>query len=375
LTRCDIKSGDGSLHGSGRMMFGKGLIGGNLESASVEFTADNFVVADSRDIQMVVNGNATLSGDVRTPAYSGHLTVVQSRLWIPRFTDQIGTKQETSVPLLIAAIRPADSLTAKKTGVDSAKKYQLDYLKNLHGSLKLSVPRNTWLRSPDMQIEISGDIEVDKPGEDFELFGEIQTVRGWYEVLGKRFEIESGTLAFQGGKEYNPDLNIEAQYTFRDEAREERALMVHITGKAFKPKFDFALDEKHLDLSDAVAYITFGKPFNSLSLGQKSSSSEQGIALGFAARQLSSALGNATGLDVLEIRGGETIGQSTIAVGKYISNDLFMSIEKQLGSGETDNPSTQVITLEYELTKYLFLQLIQGDVKKSGFDVFVKVEK
>ncbi len=376
LTRCDIKTGDGSLKGSGRVKFGSGVVGGDIRSTVVNFTASNFVAADDDDIELVIDGTARLGGDMRSLEYGGNLNVVRSSVWLPKFTDKMNEqKARTALPLLVKATQRTDTLQTRRAVGDEEDAFQFDYIKNLHGSLTFTIPKNTWLRSPDMQIEIAGDMEVEKTGANFELIGEIRTVRGWYEVLGKRFEIEQGTLFFQGGKEYNPDLDIDAAYTFRDENREERVLGLHITGKAYTPKFDFSLDDKKIELSDAVAYVTFGRPFNSLSFGQKSSASEQGLALGLAARQLSSALGRASGLDVLEIRGGETIGQSSIAVGKYISNDLFMSVEKQFGSGESGSPATQIITLEYELTKFLFLQLIQGDQKNSGFDIFLKLEK
>ncbi|MBI5472238.1 MAG: translocation/assembly module TamB domain-containing protein [Ignavibacteriae bacterium] len=376
LTRCDIRTGDGAFHGSGKVGFGGGVVGGTLATTTVDFSANEFVVADGDDVELVIDGKAQLGGNARNLQYGGNLSVSRASVWLPTFTDKMEKERaKTSVPLLVSATRRVDTTTSRKAAADSAQAVGLDYIKNLRGSLQLTIPKNTWLRGPDMQIELAGDMEVRKRGEDFELFGDIRTVRGWYEVLGKRFEIESGILDFRGGKEYNPDLNIDAQYTFRDENREERILALQITGKAYTPRFAFSLDDKRIELSDAIAYITFGRPFNSLSLGQKSSASEQGLALGFAARQLSSALGRASGLDVLEIRGGETIGQSSIAVGKYISNDLFMSVEKQFGSGESDSPATQIITLEYELTKFLFLQLIQGDQKNSGFDVFLKLEK
>jgi translocation and assembly module TamB len=61
-------------------------------------------------------------------------------------------------------------------------------------------------------------------------------------------------------------------------------------------------------------------------------------------------------------------------VGKYITNNLFVSYERNFGSAiEQDNQLAEYeMTLEYELFRYLFLQLTSSPIK-NGFDVVFKV--
>jgi translocation and assembly module TamB len=64
-----------------------------------------------------------------------------------------------------------------------------------------------------------------------------------------------------------------------------------------------------------------------------------------------------------------------VAVGKYLTNDLFLSYEQQYGNKDANSSSTNLVTLEYELLKLLRFKLISGDPKKTGVDVFLKFEK
>jgi hypothetical protein len=51
-----------------------------------------------------------------------------------------------------------------------------------------------------------------------------------------------------------------------------------------------------------------------------------------------------------------------------------MSYQREFGETQDNDIPTEVVTLEYELTKYLFLQLLEGDAKSSGFDFILNFE-
>jgi autotransporter translocation and assembly factor TamB len=86
------------------------------------------------------------------------------------------------------------------------------------------------------------------------------------------------------------------------------------------------------------------------------------------------SLGQELGMDVLRVRGDESFQQLSFLVGKYITNDLFVSYEDQLGTQDANEEAYSTITVEYEVARFLFLQFIKGDVKTTGFDAIIKIE-
>jgi translocation and assembly module TamB len=171
------------------------------------------------------------------------------------------------------------------------------------------------------------------------------------------------------------EVDLEAKYVPRCRAG-KRELLLAITGKASEPTLEFTLDGQAIEKGDAVSYMLFGKSLDELG-GVKSAAGETGLLVGLASQQLSATLGEATGLDMIEIR-GQSLSQGTVAVGKYLTNDLFLSYEQQYGNKDastSSTSSTSIVTLEYELLKLLRFKLISGDPKKTGVDVFLKFEK
>jgi len=80
-------------------------------------------------------------------------------------------------------------------------------------------------------------------------------------------------------------------------------------------------------------------------------------------------------LDVIEFKGDSNWRQASIILGKYITNDLFLSYKRDFHLGCSHEMVPEEISLEYEINKYLYLQATKGDDKTTGFDIFWKFEK
>ncbi len=223
-------------------------------------------------------------------------------------------------------------------------------------------------------------MDVVKKNDVIELFGNISTVRGQFEIYGKDFSIVEGNIIFNGSKDYNPELNILLKYTFRGADRSKKYLELNIKGTAQKPKISFFLDNSEVDEGNAVSYLMFGKSLAQLNQGQRTGigNSETDIAKtlagNFLAPQLSSTLGDALGLDVIEISGSDSWKQANLTAGKYLNDDLYVSYERGIGSTETNEVNSRIVTLEYQLTKLIYLQLVEGNDKTAGFDIILKFD-
>ena len=77
---------------------------------------------------------------------------------------------------------------------------------------------------------------------------------------------------------------------------------------------------------------------------------------------------------MIELKSEENWQYASFIIGKYLTNDLYLSYQRQFGEAQTNEIVPDEITLEYEVTPKLFLQLIQGSASVSGFDVILKLQ-
>lgn len=357
-----------------------------ITDTQIKLKASNVLLTNHRALELLLDGDVELSGALHQPRFQGAVKVVRARVDLPTFTevyDEYEAETQTALPMLVAALAEQDStaldLLKTKKPKESSEIYQ-----NLRGNLRIEIPRNTWLRSPALNVEISGELNLVKDGPDFEIFGPIQVLRGTYVLPGisKSFEVESGTLIFQGSADYDSELDLYAKYVFRAD-RSKKTLRAHITGKSSSPQFTFTLVEdnnQEIDQTNALSYLIFGRSVEELSQPPDSVNTNDKVAreavTGMLSDQLSRRLGQELGVDVLQLRGDESFEQVSLLVGKYITNDLFVSYQNQFGRQiDSNDPVYSTLTVEYEVARILFLQLIKGDLKSTGLDAIIKIER
>ncbi len=229
-----------------------------------------------------------------------------------------------------------------------------------------------------MQMELYGNLDVVKNSDIFELFGSAGIHRGYYTLYGKRFAIKEGELTFSGGEEFNPLINLKAAYTFRDKNKNKKILTLIVGGPLNDPNIAFELDGSSIPEADAMAYLLFGQPFDELSYSNQAGVSNaipSRLLTGLISSQLSKSIGSALRLDMIEIDTGDSWQNTGFMVGKYITNNLFVTYQHRLGDDSNESVSPETITLEYELSRWLFLRLVQGSSKESGVDLIFKIEK
>jgi len=386
-----VKSGGGALRAEGYVDPGENLIAGEIAAAGVELKADRFRLAGHRHYDLVVTGQTGLKGDSDSLEISGDITVNRSSWYLPALMGESDRTEENGVPMLVAATRELEAgnetpESGDQTGSTGVAEEDFQLPSNISGRIKVSIPRNSWLKSPDMMLEISGDLDIWLEQE-IRLFGTIEVVRGHYDIYGKRFKINRGVVTFAEEAQINPRLDIEAVYTFRDLDQEKKRLLLEIAGTVNEPQIQFYLDDRALSEGDALSYIVFGRGMNQLSYSEQNAISQSGDKSGQGKRlarqvftnlltdKLTSALGDQFKLDVIEIKAEGDWTNASFVVGKYLTNDLFVRYQKEVGrAAEGDEAAEDIVTLEYQLTRFLFLQLKEGSQETSDFDIIFRFD-
>ncbi|WP_297097461.1 translocation/assembly module TamB domain-containing protein [uncultured Draconibacterium sp.] len=379
-----IKTDDGNLKASGTVDFGSAIYNGKIKQSEINIHFNAFNPVDHRQFNMELSGDASLKSEGGKMVFDGDLEIPEANIYLPAIMNLTGqfTEPELPQPVLMREIEKLKDTTASSVAINDTistnDTLDLSSLANLTGRLSVSIPQNTWIKNKDMFVEISGKLEVIKNPEFFELFGNIDVVRGQYQVLGKTFKIDEGSITFQGGEEMMPRLNIQAVYAFRNPEKVEQELTVRVSGTASQPEINFALDGNQVSEGDALSYILFGVSMDELTIEQQENVSGAGQIAGSAAMsllssQLTQLLGEKLDVDYIELKGDGDFENATVVVGKYITNDLFVSYEQRFGETDEKDISKYEVKLEYELFRFLFLQLNNSSTE-SGFDVIIKLD-
>ncbi len=381
-----IESNDGNLTGNGIAGFASGIYNGEINQSTINLKFSKFNPLNHPRFNMQLSGGAWLEGEEDNLIFGGNLNVPQAEIYLPAILNMMGRMSTPDMPRSLLAQEAEkqgiaiDSLNIEPFEVARSDSLEPDYLNQFQGKIRLRIPKNTWIKNENMRIEISGETELIKNKEFFELFGTLSVVRGQYDLLGKTFILQEGTIRFQGGESMTPEINLTASYTFRNPERMEQTLTVNISGTAQSPEVNFKLDSDAISEGDALSYILFGKSMNELTLNEQENLSGDGggnlaekAAASLLSAQITGFLGDKLNVDYIEVETGQDFDRASIVVGKYITNDLFMSYEQHLGETSEKNRPKYKVTLEYELFRFLFLELNNSSTS-SGFDAIIKFE-
>ncbi len=385
LKNLTIKNNEGEFTIDGSAEFREGIISGGPDNIEINIAAKEFEIANSRNLEAKIDGNISAITKLGDTKFNGEIKVLRSRIFLPFFTESASTKEnEGSRPLLMKELEKlkeeSDStlVISDKAKLDSV--IETKFVNNITGKFKVLIPKNTWIVSPDLNIELSGEVDVVKNVDNFELFGNLETVRGKLSVYGKEFSVIKGVINFDRGSEINPGLNIQLNYMFRGADKKKRYLELFIAGNANVPELSFQLDDIAIDEGNAISYLLFGKSLDELSQSQKSSVKNSNedlaktIAGNLVSAQLKNTIGDALSLDVIEINGEDNWKQASFTAGKYLTDDMYVSYEEGFGSSETNEVNPTIITLEYGLTSFIYFQLVEGNDKTAGFDLIFKFD-
>lgn len=377
-----IQQRNGLLSLTGEIEFDSTLIKGNVKSSSLQLDANNFFITQHRNYEILIDANSFVKTDKQHPEFGGKVKVIRSDIYLPALMPENKTNIETDVPLLVQAIQATQDSTASNDSITvlnpKAEHKKSALYDNLTGRLNVEIPRNTWIKNDDMKLELSGDLEIVKTGSYFEIFGNIDVLRGQYILYGKKLNVQESQIIFQGGEELDPRLNIIAEYIYRSSDKEKRYLKLIINGRVSEPEITFLLDDSEITETDGISVLIFGATSDEIGYsGQNKTVGSIGsnAVASIITSQLSKTIGTQLKLDMIEVTSTENWQSAAFVVGKYITNDIFVTYQRGFGEIQDDEITPENITIEYEINDKFFLRLESGSSKTSGIDIILKFEQ
>jgi autotransporter translocation and assembly factor TamB len=375
---------------------GSGTVRGTLDFAALSdpqfdlrFSANGAYAARRRDVEAAVTGEIRLGGRYSRPEVSGSLHVDQGVLYIDELYRQyliVGLELDdpgllSIVDTSLVAVRPLMAASANP------------FLRNLQiRNLQVAVANEAWLRSRDMDVEVSGNLNVtlDRTEEDLRMTGALNVDRGSYTLYypplqSRRFQVRSGSIEFPGTPGIDPGLAITAAYRARANGEPLDVLAV-VTGTLQNPRVRLTSDaQPPYSESDLASYLFFGVPsWEVAGSGGPGAADVRAVAglglsalrpsvLGYASSGLQTLVQSAglldyVGLTSAEVAPGENalLGGTQLELGRYFwRSSLFVGYSQRLGSLTAD-PAVRV---EWRFQPEFSLELFAEDrfARMPGF--------
>ncbi|UYY60250.1 translocation/assembly module TamB domain-containing protein [Sphingomonas sp. S2-65] len=312
LNSLSARAGDGTVTAQGRV---------GLSSASgypIELTADlnNAQLARSEALGATATGRLTVTKNAQVSKIEGNLTIPEARYEIIR-------QGAAEVPEL-TGIRRRSQLAANGNGRgQQAQPSQAAGTFDLN--IRVRADNRLFVSGMGLESEWSARINVGGTSAAPQVRGQLEIVRGTYSFASRRFEVERGTITFQGNQLTNPTIDISASTT-----AEGITATLNVSGTAQQPQIAFT-SSPNLPQEEVLARLFFGTNVTNLS-------ATEAIQLAAAVNSLRGSGGgglnplgtlkSATGIDRLRILGAdENSGRGTsLAAGKYITDDIYIEI-------------------------------------------------
>jgi translocation and assembly module TamB len=337
---------------------------------------------DARDARVLDNDLGRLRADAHVAVegpfeavrVTGAIAVNEGTIYIPESEPNLLDLEDPELARMLSRVDSVGGLIPPANPL----------LANLQVDVGVRIARNTWLRSPDANVEIYTPEDQEALHVRMEhgtrmptLEGTINADRGDYEFSGRRFQLTSGSLVFLGTTELNPQLQLAAVHEVPQQARAPLTIQINIGGYLSEPTITLSSNSQPpLSQSDLLSYLAFGRSSSALlqpggsaltgdggvggrNLGALATQQLAGVALGAVLDDLVSDLETSAGragLDVIRISPandlpeelvyhgavGNILRGTEIEAGKYLNPRLFLAVQ-----GRPTNEAAPGIVVEY----------------------------
>ncbi len=302
------------------------------------------------DLDATADGKVRLSGTLGAPRVEGDLTVAPAEYRIP---DRLppGAAELRVIEIDAHGLHKAP----KEPDKPGLTPLPLDL------NLALGFPNRAYVRGRGLDSEWRGRMTVVGTAGRPALTGRLDVVRGRFDFLDRRFELSQGAITFLGGIPPDPLLDFKAESRARD-----ITAILKVTGAVSSPSIQLDSDPP-LPPEEVLARLLFGRsvdrisPIQALRLAQamrtlSGSSRLPGLDFVGATRRL-------LGLDQLELRNTAGGAETGLGLGKYLTEDIYVDVEKNLGG------TGGRISVEVELTPNISIESEVGSDAQTGIGI------
>lgn len=264
-----------------------------------------------------------------------------------------GASRDTAVPVSrdVVVVRGATDTPATAQGALPVT-----------ANLVLRLGTNVHVRGYDLDAFLDGELTLEQtPGRPALVYGELGIPEGRYEIYNQQLSARDGRLLFFGNPA-NPVLDVRA---FRETGSLEVGVL--LTGNINDLQGQL-YSTPTLPENEILAVLVTGKSFSSVDTEQNAALLGAIASFGLGRGQgLTQRVGSRLGLDSLSVGGGQTLQDSALGLGKYLTPDLLMRYKVGLFDRQS------MVGIDYRLNEHLKLEVETGI--SQSVDLSYTIEK
>lgn len=386
-----IGTDDNGLRVNGGMRFARLT----QPTLGLQLAATSFLAIDVPGYMTVsATGNVRITGPLLQPVMTGEdVTLDKSVIY---FTDLL-TKNVVNLddPQYAGLI---DTTVLRRRGLHN--QFSNRFLDSLRiDGLQVHLGNEVWLRSAQANIQLDGDVTVDKDHKVYGVTGVLNVPRGIYTLqvgpLNRDFIVDQGSIHYYGTPDLNADLGIQAHHQVRTVDGDDFNVVASITGTIRVPKVALTAPGRNLSERDLASYVLFGRSEFQVAGAQQSVDVYGSLittALGLVSSAFSQSVvsgGSKVGLSTLTIRPGAVSGAVTsgssltqIAAGFQFGSRWFVTFDAGFCFGQAAQNFQKRnfgASLEYRISTEFRLQAaaepVQSCVTNRAADVFTTLNR
>jgi translocation and assembly module TamB len=314
----------------------------------VEISMSEATLVRRVDATGTVGGRLKLAGTAKKPSLSGSIEAGPADITLPR------RMPPSVVDLEVTEInQPPERVQPAAAAADSSTF-------SLAMDLKVISPGRIRIQGRGLESEWKADLRMIGPSDKLSITGSLDVVRGTFDFLEKRFTLREGAIRFYGSVPPSPFMDITAEARTKD-------LLVRllVTG----PVSDLGIrieSDPPLPQDEVLARLLFNRNLTDITPLQalKLANAMRAMTGRGSALDVMDRTRRVLGVERLELREAEE-GKGGVAVGagKYLTEDIYVDVEKGVGS------SAGKISVQVEVTPNITLESQIGSDANTGVGV------
>ncbi len=212
-------------------------------------------------------------------------------------------------------------------------------------SIDLDAEKNVWIRNPDLRVEVTGNLILKRDEQGLYLRGDLEVLRGWYNVYANKFTITDGTLNFSTVETLRPEVHINAYTPVGSEGGIDKRIYLSLDWPQDRrePTVSLSHDDPgyyETDLWRMLGGASLAGGIAANALERAIAQQMQGLSVEVEQRRLAGAQPGT---------GGNA--EMVIGVGKYLMQDLYLRYRRGLTVA-----GDQELQVEYRISRMFLLR-------------------
>lgn len=305
------------------------------------YQLDHLGMRPLTSIFLTASGPLRIHGDAKGGQLEGYITSDSFQMVIPEKIPELAQSIQIKYVNQPEHLPPPTSFEKK------------DSIWPLTFNVNLEIPNQGKIQGKDWTSEWKGKAVLSGDTDHWEMHGLCKIIKGEYLFNGKSFEINQGTITFDGEPDKNTSL-----YVIASKDIDAHHVEIILKGDVNHPAIAFRSNPP-MSQREILSWILFGRGTSDINTfqGTQLNDSITDLKIGNRPPDVLTQIRESFGVDKIDICNNDngTTNEVSLQVGKYISKGVLVSVQKSI-TAEANR-----LSIEADLIKYVKIQAEIGD--------------